>query len=108
MSKRLRLLVPLVAGFLVLVVTPSEAASVRVLDAAAPGRPVEVHALGLQPGEQVSVALLPSRSRSDMGVVIPGPHSVPADGRLRVMFRWPTKYHVCPPRLRGGCTARRW
>lgn len=43
-----------------------------------------------------------------MGVVIAGSHSVPADGRLRVMFRWPRKYHVCPSRLRGGCTTRGW
>lgn len=98
----------LATAFLAVATPHAEAASIRMLDPAEPGRIVELEATGLVPGALVSVALLPTLSRTERGVVITGSHAVPANGRIRVMFRWPRRYHVCPYRLRGGCAKRPW
>jgi len=62
MGRTLRLLAPLVAVLVSVATPPAEAAGIRMLDPAAPGRLVELEAVGLEPGGQVSVALLPTLS----------------------------------------------
>jgi hypothetical protein len=56
----------------------------------------------------VSAFAIPGGRRGCCGIAVRGTHVVPASGRLRITFRWPSRYYECVRDHGKTCVRRSW